>query len=1288
MYASKDRMFFELIQNADDAASENGVIVYIETLGDYLVIRHNGKSFDKDDFYAITSSANGTKKANENKTGYKGIGFKSVFTDSEKVFIKTGGYQFKFDRNDERFTDFDKFYFYVNDINTEEKKQIFIQKFNKERSEFKGVIDIPWQLEPIWVDNFSEELGTKFTQSNVSIALKLGETKISGDGGYGQVIIDIIRNPHFMLFLRNTKRIDFNGLSVSKDKKNNIITLKSSFGDIRVEYFKREDFEIEVNNAIFEENNIDIRIKIEEQDEKSGTIVKAKFVDTHNVAIESIPEKIAINNSTSISFAVPITKEGFILPDKQCSDISMFAFLPTLVKDFKFPFYINANFILDSPRQRILGDNPWNFYLMQEIAKRIVNWCASLNKKQDKNALNILITKYFEENISDTKQLAEHFNSAYKTALQSEAFILNHKGELSKQNEIIIDKTGLSEIVGEDLFCQIIEKDKCLPSKSIDYEILKESIFEYVELLGFKDVIKSITDNSMFNAWYISASIEQKNKLYKWIENNNIYTYKDDLKTFVSNLPLFQFGEDYKTLNEVKSANYIITTEHINKIKNILIKLGFICSDNVFDKEHSLYKYISLPEDKELFNAIKGCEFSELDAEERKCLFLTLTDFREIGDTKLKKEIALFKNIKGEFKPLGDMIRYRENTPIWLYDYVLCKEDNDTDLIKYLIYPKDEFEDIVQKHYGEFDASIIELYNVYKDEWTGLFTRNIIDSIKIDNDILTIIEESDTKTKEYFLNSLNKLELSSTSYYNRDSYEYRVLQLVLSVYNEPSDFSSKIFYDNKCIRDFSVSDDVVCEFLQDSKKKNVKMSLTKLLPQYQNQTESIEQIKEHFESKRDLDKFFVAKPKRLYDIHVELNNLLGIPERVFSEWNIEGNAYQYLFATYYRVHEKSWNNSYVPNIELNNQTEEFVNDILSFLYDNNISIEESPFTHHLRKYFRGKYFYSDYLLENERLVPIIEKWVNEEGKIKYLLKNGVKKSDSQNIQFRNLFLENKPIDFLGELSNDDLKSGIKFIATVNGFTRPFIGDNQKTVLLAIKNKNIDLSSNLNIDYIKEKSKEWDTKEYIEWKNNNVPHIFIYPGVLPCLLSYNNEVLLNYDNTEQNYYYDRKEQKLFINNVKNINDILFEFAKEGKYGFNIVNYKQLCWSGTEEELEEQKKTLKEKDKTIETLKAELEQYKRKYGELSNKENNIGQKPMQPQTSNTIKKLQEDVDTPNGVIEKGDLSMEQQIDAHEEAERIIRTILENEGFDLSNWIGEEDYDYTNWNSVNKIPDIIKS
>ena len=928
MYSSKDRMFFELIQNADDAAAANGVLVNVKTLGDYLMVFHNGYSFDKDDFEAITSAANGTKKANENKTGYKGIGFKSVFTDSEKVFIKTGGYQFKFDKNDERFTDFDSFYFHVNRLQTEKQQQFFLRKYNSERTRFKGVTDIPWQLEPIWIDIFPTELGEDFILSNVGIALKLGEHKIKGNNGYEKAITDIICNPHFMLFLRNTKRIDFNGLSVSKTNQNGIITLKNSFDINRIEYFKREDFEIDVNNEVFEENGIDIRIVIEDQDDVSGKIIEAKFVDTNNQELDNIPKKIAINNSTIISFAIPIGEDKTLKPNTKCDEISMFAFLPTLVKDFRFPFYINANFILDPPRQRILGDNPWNFYLMQTIAKQLVQWSASLNEQKDRNALNVLIPRYFEENSTDTKQLAEHFNTSYKSALKSEAFILNHKGELTRQDEIIIDETGLSEIIGADLFCQLLNTNKCLPSNKIDSKILEEEIFENIELLRFADVVETITDNGIFNEWFIAASDEQKQLLYKWIDdNNNTSSFTDELNLFVKNLPIFQFGEEYNSCGEIEASNLIITTKLLLPIREILSKLDFVSSDNVFDENHPLYEFVEPQDDEKLFNTIKECDFSELTNEERKTLFLALKDFDGVGEAKIKT-ISLFKNINGDFKPLDEMVAYRDCVPEWLYSYVLCKDDNHKELKKYLISQEDEFKSIIQEHYEDIDASLAELYNNYKGKWPGSFTRQIIDKHEIDNNILAIIEESDTETKKYFLNSIKRIELDSTCTYKKDSYEYRVLQLVLSIYEEPSEFSQKIYFEDKCIKDFSVSDEVICDFVQNGEKKKVKMSLAKLLPQYQNQSDSIEKIKALFESKKDLDKFFVAKPKSIYDIHKELNQLLGIPEAYFSEWNIVGNAQQYLFATYYRRHKRNWNNLYVPKIVLSKETESFVDELL------------------------------------------------------------------------------------------------------------------------------------------------------------------------------------------------------------------------------------------------------------------------------------------------------------------------------------------------------------------------
>ena len=90
------RFLFELIQNADDA---NATKVLINLQENYITIAHNGKKFDERDVIAICSVGDGTKEKDISKTGYKGIGFKSVFGKSNNVGIFSKGVQFRFCSN-------------------------------------------------------------------------------------------------------------------------------------------------------------------------------------------------------------------------------------------------------------------------------------------------------------------------------------------------------------------------------------------------------------------------------------------------------------------------------------------------------------------------------------------------------------------------------------------------------------------------------------------------------------------------------------------------------------------------------------------------------------------------------------------------------------------------------------------------------------------------------------------------------------------------------------------------------------------------------------------------------------------------------------------------------------------------------------------------------------------------------------------------------------------------------------------------------------------------------------
>lgn len=66
LYKNKDRMFYELLQNADDASAQYGVQMRVQVTDNYVIISHNGYPFNADDFKSITSARQSTKK-NKNK---------------------------------------------------------------------------------------------------------------------------------------------------------------------------------------------------------------------------------------------------------------------------------------------------------------------------------------------------------------------------------------------------------------------------------------------------------------------------------------------------------------------------------------------------------------------------------------------------------------------------------------------------------------------------------------------------------------------------------------------------------------------------------------------------------------------------------------------------------------------------------------------------------------------------------------------------------------------------------------------------------------------------------------------------------------------------------------------------------------------------------------------------------------------------------------------------------------------------------------------------------------------
>ena len=595
LYTNKDRMFYELLQNADDASAEWGVDMHVQVTDGYVIITHNGYPFNKDDFESVTSAAQSTKKAKKKSTGYKGIGFKSVFSNSSKVYIKSGGFFFMFDKNYEEFQDFDTFYKRRNPY--EKDWDDFIRRNQKAKNRFSAQ-SIPWQLLPIWIDNIPDDLrGTSFDNNkiNVAIAIKMD----SNTAAYKEAIEKIISNPKFMLFLRNTHSIELgDDKIIKKDKEGNHIFVKNSFiKDIPVEsYVVIDDNSVLINDDYFNKCGFKIRKKESVKnrgispDEKVFALWQENEDGTETELSDSIPDRIPSSSNTTISIVVPTDENGKYKPILNKEENRLYAYLPLRDRRFKFHFYLNADFILVSNREGVQGDNLWNQFLFYNIGKNLVSWIKQLASKEQPQYLNLLQDELLPtegEDLEDIQALSENFNRGYIGALLSEKFILGHDEKLHSQDEVVYDESGLSKIIGPELFCQIVGTDKFLTYQTIDDSILSKSeLFTEVEHFSVTKVLNFILSDDKElvikeRNSYKGFDASKRNKVENWLkELLGNKKYAEKAKKIISFLPMFTFNNRLMSIREYMAyPKILLLTDELAPIANIIQGVGISVSN-------------------------------------------------------------------------------------------------------------------------------------------------------------------------------------------------------------------------------------------------------------------------------------------------------------------------------------------------------------------------------------------------------------------------------------------------------------------------------------------------------------------------------------------------------------------------------------------------------------------------------------------------------------------------------------------------------------------------------------
>lgn len=654
----------------------------------------------------------------------------------------------------------------------------------------------------------------------------------------------------------------------------------------------------------------------------------------------------------------------------------------------------------------------------------------------------------------------------------------------------------------------------------------------------------------------------------------------------------------------LSSNNYVFLKSNDLFIESTLNTIGL--KTLIIDEDNVLAKYLK-QSDQEVFKIISQklsaiadntlCIMSggqvldfPISLNDKLLLVKYLNSLSNIGEKSIGS-LPLFNNVKSVPTPLASMVSYRELAPSFLADYMISGEENVAEIQKYLIPSHDEFDRVIWENRNVLGLTPSELLS-YNTTDSEAYLINLVDEAQSNTDLSNLINnvyEASEKVKTKFIDRINAFSLNDDIVYEENSFESKVINLAIATLNDPSEFANKIIYKNKSFSEYSIDEDIICRYTEGDTEKSIKIPLVKLLPAYVNNTIDIHDLRRLFKVSKGFDKLLKTHPKPLNEVFVEVNKLLTLPDREFPIWpNARGNGIQYLFVSFYRRNNRGWNNRYVPDINLGAQSNEFIFEILDFLYKNNITVSSSPFTYHLYKFFKGFYFIDTMISKEESILPVIEAWANsDEKRHKYLSENGVKDGSAKEIRFRRMLIENQRISFLDDLSSSVIKQGLSFVCSYRNLNFPLTGENQIEVINSLYNRSgVDLKRTINSDKLESLSQEWKTPEYEIWKQKKYLHIYLYDGSMPYYIDYNG-VHIGQMDSDENFYYNSYTKKLYINRNEELTPLLFTIARSSN-PFDMDDYRILCMEG---KVSISKDEIEAKNEEIESLKSRVEELER-------------------------------------------------------------------------------------------------
>lgn len=484
-----ETFIYELIQNADDFPGENvGEVELVFRLHDqHMAVLHNGQPFTESNVYSICTSGMSDKEADTSKIGYKGLGFKSIFKDSNLAWIKSGSFSFRFDQ------------------------KFIASQYPEER---------PWQVIPLWT-NPETDLPPNMKkgaadQSPVAIYMRprQGKEKLKA---YEQVFGDVFNEERLLLFLRNIKRIDFKGFNSNHffiERSSPNWTIGAS--DMIV---PPEEEVLKLNQAI---EARDSRVPIKYRNIQ-GTRIQYATKKSGDKILKTEKAKLFVFLPTSIDLGLPFLINGDFIPD---------APRQRLISEIKWNEYILKC------AGRYFPD--WLGKLFKEYGDlrmygEIVPSLHEL-KKENKHGKEVL-------------DFIEAFEAGMQEGLNRFPCLPDREGVLKILGELVLDSTGIFKHIPLD-FLPFFEKTGVLVHQEISSFKGVESIFETLPNQHIqRDDLKKLFVQPDFQSWLLN--LENNSNFSRFLASKQWLSSFDDFQIFLNQKgTLSSKGELYKTFED------------------------------------------------------------------------------------------------------------------------------------------------------------------------------------------------------------------------------------------------------------------------------------------------------------------------------------------------------------------------------------------------------------------------------------------------------------------------------------------------------------------------------------------------------------------------------------------------------------------------------------------------------------------------------------------------------------------------------------------------------------------